>query len=320
LNLAIPTDGVMYNGVSGVRGAFKTFSNYYGSNNYYRDFVLAALQGTGTFNLEDKPREELTMKVLVLQEVLMHVWSNLHMAISQCEAGDQSATTGSTSFVDYAWALYANSTSKGPIKLAEKRAPQFAVEVNVRLLEIFGALQQNAQSGNCTAMKTLVIESIAKMQVPVIQGMLREAYEVDPKEVEQHQGADGFIEVVEGWAFARAVLPSIAECSTAAAQTITENMDTIALGVNGLHLKDGYMAVKAAVESTYECLGISCADVNAMVNPFKTEQLLWQPCVDGQVPTWPLTNTTANAQPAPVSTAWRASMVLSTIALALVLN
>lgn len=32
-----------------------------------------------------------------------------------------------------------------------------------------------------------------------------------------------------------------------------------------------------AIESVYPCLGISCADVNAMVDP-ATTALLWQPC------------------------------------------
>jgi hypothetical protein len=273
---------------------FNEFSAYHGSNDYVHEFVLPALSGTATLpaDLAEKAREELTMKGIVLQGVLMASWSNLHKATSLCSESKVGNSDGAPHYVDRAWALYANNENNGPIKLAEKRAPQFATEttpfteagsskVNVRLLALFTELQTAAQQGNCTSMRSLVKASIAQMQVPVIQGMLREAYEVDPKEVEGHQGADGFMEVVEGWAFARAVIPSIAKCSTAAAETIKANMDTIALGTNGPHLKDGYVAVKAAVESTYPCLGISCSDVNAMINPFKTGQTLWQPCSDG---------------------------------------
>ena len=48
---------------------------------------------------------------------------------------------------------------------------------------------------------------------------------------------------------------------------------------NGLTIT-GFQEVKAAVESVYECLGIKCADVNAMIDPVSKE-VLWQPCNDG---------------------------------------
>jgi len=44
------------------------------------------------------------------------------------------------------------------------------------------------------------------MFVPVMQGLYREAWEVDEAMIDVHYGADGFVEVVEGWAFAMAVL------------------------------------------------------------------------------------------------------------------
>mmetsp|Transcript_89066 Transcript_89066/g.157660 ORF Transcript_89066/g.157660 Transcript_89066/m.157660 type:complete len:409 (-) Transcript_89066:46-1272(-) len=268
---------------------FKIFSAYYGSDDYMHSFVDAALKGTGNFNLNDKARQELIMKGIVLQGVLMASMSHLHKAVNECSVGSASAL--STQFLDQAWALYACSESKGPIKLAEKRAPQFDTQttpfseagqskVNTQLLAHFKDLQSYAQEGRCDDMQSTAKQVMAQMMVPVIQGMLREAFEVDPKETETHRGADGFIEVVEGWAFARAVLPAINACSSQAAEIITRNMDTIHLGENGQHLPDGYKAVKAAVESTYLCLGISCSDVNAMVNPFKTGQLLWEPCKD----------------------------------------
>lgn len=268
---------------------FKMFADYYGSDDYMHTFVDAALKGTGTFDLSDKARQELVMKGIVLQGVLMASMSHLYKAVSTCS--DAEVSSLSTEFVDQAWALYACSESDGPIKLAEKRAPQFDTEttpfseagqskVNTQLLAHFKKLQGDAQQGRCNDMRSTAMQVVAQMMVPVIQGMLREAYEVDPQEAETHRGADGFIEVVEGWAFARAVLPAIHGCSPEAAEIITRNMDTINLGENGQHLPDGYEAVKAAVESTYLCLGISCSDVNAMVNPFRTGQLLWEPCED----------------------------------------
>ena len=47
---------------------------------------------------------------------------------------------------------------------------------------------------------------VPQMFVPVMQGLYREAWEVDEAMIDVHYGADGFVEVVEGWAFAMAVL------------------------------------------------------------------------------------------------------------------
>jgi len=273
---------------------FNAFSLYYNSNDYTHDFVIAALKGEGAFALNDKARTELTMKGIVLQGVLMASISHLHEAYRLCKLGQTSNEHGAPHFVDHAWAIYACSESTGPIRLAEKRAPQFDVEVvhkteaggsrvNNRLLEMFSLLQTQARFGNCSAVWHISRRIIPTMQVPIIQGMLREAFEVDPRQYGEHKGADGFIEVVEGWAFTRAVLPAISNCSVDAATVIKRNMDTIAAGPPGPHMQDGFVAVKKAVESTYVCLGISCAEVNAMIRPYKTGQLLWSPCNDSEL-------------------------------------
>jgi hypothetical protein len=84
--------------------------------------------------------------------------------------------------------------------------------------------------------------------VPVIQGMMREAYETDPNG--GAVDADGFVEVAEGWAFAAAVLPLIAECNSANASTIRTNMDTLSQSASERNSStDGYLAVVRAVES-----------------------------------------------------------------------
>lgn len=118
--------------------------------------------------------------------------------------------------------------------------------------------------------------------VPVIQGLLREAWESDPKH--GASAADGWIEVVEGFAFMRAVLPAIDSCSASAAATIKSKMDSSVIAgaaYNGLTVT-GFKEVKAAVESTYECLGITCADVKAMIDPV-SKRFLWEPCDDNVV-------------------------------------
>jgi hypothetical protein len=94
--------------------------------------------------------------------------------------------------------------------------------------------------------------------------LYRAAWEVDDSMSHVHFGADGFVELVEGWAFAMAVLPRIAACDAAVAATVVSNMRMRTDASDPAMVADGYAAVIAAVETTYACLGITCADVRAM--------------------------------------------------------
>merc|ERR1712232_713387 len=67
--------------------------------------------------------------------------------------------------------------------------------------------------------------------------------------------------LAEGAVFAAAVLPLINSCSTAAAKTISDNMKIDSADPMGA----GYAAVKSAFESTYSCLGITCAQVGGIL-------------------------------------------------------
>ena len=64
----------------------------------------------------------------------------------------------------------------------------------------------------------------------------------------------------EGWAFAAAVLPQVHKCDASAATKIKENLD---IESTAGPMTGGVKAVKDAIESVYDCLGISCTDVGA---------------------------------------------------------
>eukprot|EP00947_MAST-08B_sp_MAST-8B-sp1_P002681 g2681.t1 len=273
---------------------FIAFASYFGKSTYAADFVAAAMDGTGDFSgapVTDKPKEELTMKGTALQVVMAAAVSRLEAAMSQCATAGAGAvdTAAVKTLVDESFLLWA--ADKGPIALGEKRCPQFRVcldadtgagvsSVNTRILAAFTAAQAAATTGSCWELHKQAKVVVSLAYVPVIQGMVREAYEVDPVVLDPN--SDGFVEVVEGWAFTAAVLPRIAACSTTAADTIRKNMDTVPESKQANRVVDGINAVLAAVESTYPCLGITCADVSAMVNPDNTAQFLWTPCQDGK--------------------------------------
>ena len=107
------------------------------------------------------------------------------------------------------------------------------------------------------------------MTVPLIQDLIKNAWRMDPaggNNCAADAGKNALTasdECVknwaEAWAFAAAVLPQVHQCNAAAATTIRDNVDITAVEP----MKDGFAAVKAALESTYPCLGITCADVGA---------------------------------------------------------
>jgi hypothetical protein len=94
------------------------------------------------------------------------------------------------------------------------------------------------------------------MSVPLVQGSLRYAYKVA-----ELQG--GSKEFAEGAAFSAAILPRINACDASAAKVISDNMNMEI--AEGDRMKAGFEAVKTAFESTYECLGINCAQIGGLI-------------------------------------------------------
>merc|ERR1719174_757092 len=106
------------------------------------------------------------------------------------------------------------------------------------------------------------------MTVPLVQGTLKYAFKADPGNADGDCAADAANTAMtasdgcvkswaEGWAFAAAVLPQLDQCSASAATTVKTALDIAAT----TPMAGGFAAVKAAVESTYGCLGISCTDI-----------------------------------------------------------
>ena len=79
---------------------------------------------------------------------------------------------------------------------------------------------------------------------------------------QQREDGCGDAEGRRGRAVAAAALPQIAKCDADAAQVVRNNLEVPSEGGKaGDQVPDGYMKVKEAVESTYECLGITCEQV-----------------------------------------------------------
>ena len=237
---------------------------------------------------------QLMKKGANYQAVWMYVLHELEDAIGDCYDGDIYAndgtpTGGAPHAWDEGWAFYAGSlvaetahdavTSRGVLiwELAEKKGIEFGTghytgpaTVNVKLLAEFIEGRDLIIAGKCAEAESLVEPIRAQMTVPLVQGTLKYAYNSDPKTTTGYctadaaktalTASDGCVKSwAEAWAFAAAVLPQVHQCDAAAAATIRYNLDIEAAAP----VQGGFYSVKSAIESTYRCLGITCADVGA---------------------------------------------------------
>ena len=263
---------------------------------YWNDWAWADTFITKDYSATVKPSgwNQLIKKGANYQAVWMYVLHELEDAIGDCYAGDITAndntpTGGAPHAWDEGWAFYAGSTVGQTVaqsvtdvgtlifELAEKRSGDFKTDhstgpatTNVHLLAKFIEGRDLIIAGKCAEAEPLIDDIIKQMSIPLIQGTLKYAYNSDPKTTTGYCTADADKTALtstadcakawaEGWAFAAAILPRIDQCSATAAATIKTNIEISA----SKPMAGGFAAVKTAMESTYPCLGITCADVGA---------------------------------------------------------
>merc|ERR1719191_2079583 len=127
--------------------------------------------------------------------------------------------------------------------------------------------------GKCSEVRPVVNEIVSCMTVPLVQGTLRYAWKTG-----QIGGADNKLSdqtaknSAEGSTFAAAVLPLVHACDADAAKTVSDHMKFGAAvydkttGAWASGVKPDTLAVKAALEKTYTCLGITCAHVGGLLS------------------------------------------------------
>jgi hypothetical protein len=261
------------------------------------EFVRAAIDGTGEASGWDaESRRELLTKGAAYEVVRQNIFYRLRSAVDLCSAG-QTASSALALQWEIGYALHAGSlegtdgsgSGKSTYALADKRCPQFGTCVgdslvatsNVKALAAWQAGISLLLAGDCVGALHEYDTIVAQLTVPLVQGMLREAYEVDP------DGgaccAHGVVEVAEGWAFTAPILPQLAACDAAIASSTRENMALSLTPTGTAHVGDGFRTLKARVESLYPCLRITCTDVGGMLTSDGQPIAGMEPCVDSAV-------------------------------------
>lgn len=268
---------------------YTRYVDYYGNYSYADAWVQSAFEGSKT----DFDRGDANFKhydytgraeVIKVGTVLLHIWmsvqSELDDAIASCqEACDHDNTCNDEAI--HSWDLavgwYTGSLEGSNFlgsgsgrflhKVADKRCSAFNTcdsitglsNVNDEMFQLFHAGQKQIRLSQCSKAEVIKDRVSKLMIVPLIQEVLWHAHISDykPKQVLDQPDAAEIISAGAATS-AAAILPLVHFCDQSAAITVYDNLKTG-------HDAD-FVKVKKALESTYDCLGVTCFDVGGLYN------------------------------------------------------
>jgi len=261
---------------------YDKFYQYYGQYDYGNQIVLAAFEGAKTnfknFNndfglYEYEGREQIIKKATAYIIIWMYVVRELEDALDDCQeactiencnddpvhAWDEAAAfyTGSLEGTD------GSGSGKLAYALADKRCGNFKTcgdmadetggtsKVNLEIVKNLNIGQAKLAKGECASARAEADRIQQLMLIPLIQGTLRYAWKTDNEAYSEKAEAEGVV-------FALGVVPVVADCNMEAANLIAQNLQAGQAGTAD------FPAVKAAFESTYECMGITGKEVGGL--------------------------------------------------------
>jgi hypothetical protein len=267
------------------------YKAYWGVQINYAD-VFVQKYGAAGAAYQDATRAQLVKKGIAYQGVWMYAVHKFETAIADCLKGTVADVNSAKLNWDKGMAYYVGSqegtttgASTGNLlyNLAQKRCADFGTCATTTDSSTIATANKEAIAKATEGMAYFVHTQlscadpqlgklfdgiVSQMTVPLVQGMLKYAWKADPANAGDCSADAGKAEAAvssgcaqswaEGWAFAAAVLPQVHKCDASAATKIKENLD---IESTAGPMTGGVKAVKDAIESVYDCLGISCTDV-----------------------------------------------------------
>ena len=267
------------------------YKAYWGDQINYAD-VFVQKYGAAGAAYQDATRAQLVKKGIAYQGVWMYAVHKFETAIADCLKGTVADVNSAKLNWDKGMAYYVGSqegtttgASTGNLlyNLAQKRCEEFGTCATTTDSSTIATANKEAIAKATEGMAYFVHTQlscadpqlgklfdgiVSQMTVPLVQGMLKYAWKADPANAGDCSADAGKAEAAvssgcaqswaEGWAFAAAVLPQVHKCDASAATKIKENLD---IESTAGPMTGGVKAVKDAIESVYDCLGISCTDV-----------------------------------------------------------
>jgi len=253
---------------------YDKFHKYYGDFDYANEIIIAAFEGRrtnfenfnndfGLYNYDGK--EQVIKKGAAYIVIWMYVIRELEDALDDCTEACtiENCNDDPVHAWDVAVAFYTGSlegsdgSGSGKLfyALADKRCGNFKAcgdladstqgssKVNIDIFDKFHIGQAKLAKGECESARKQVNEIQSLMLIPLIQGTLRYGWKTDNEPFSEKAEAEGTI-------FALGCVPAVYDCNPEAGDIIAANM------VAGQSNTASFVDVKAAFESTYDCLGI----------------------------------------------------------------
>ena len=236
-------------------------------------FCLLRLGDSDFSTIQKRPGQGEAMKKGSAYLIIwMEVIRALNEAVSDCLGNvDLAEQSVDEAVAYYAGSLASKENSEGVLlyALAEIRAHQMKTAghlddkdigdafVNVEIFRELKKMQSFVLSDDvqlCNAARDSKDRIITLMKIPMIQSVIRYAYHQDKEPGKNQEEQEKMI--AEGATFAAVVLPFVHECESRAAEVIHKNMK---FGV-----KANYNEVLKALESNYECMGVTCEEIGGV--------------------------------------------------------
>lgn len=242
---------------------YAAFHAFYKKGDYGDGVVQDGLGKTGELADGDAAaRDQFIKKGTVYLNVWMHVIGEMERAIIACSKNSDDGV----GHWDEAVAFYSGSQdgSAGNLlyRFALKRCGNFGTcgdskqGVNTEIIPQFTLGQKALKDKKCSEAITIKRKIVEIMSVPMVQGTLRYAWKLGVA-----KGDRVSKESAEGLTFTKGIMPLVAACDSKAAEIIRQNT---VVGKRD-HNSKSWTDVKKALESTYACLGVTCEQVNGLV-------------------------------------------------------
>jgi len=288
---------------------YKKFYDYYKIFDYANNWVMAAfsnsdttfVRGEADFSLyKDDGRAVAVENGISYLNVWMYVIRKMEHAIDHCyiDSDDDALHSWDGAVALYTGFLHQSPGSDGYLlyTLAETQCQKYGTcknGVNYKIYNLFNKGKVYLLNTSCDKMKKVIEEITQLMTVPLVQGMLSDAYSLD-----HYKDSREWVEA-SGATFAAALLPLLHNCSAPIASQIYNN---IKVGNDG---SGSYEVIKDAVEKQYQCLGITCEDVGGILDlSSKGYRKNAQPCGISQktstVSTASMTTSKSNSHSGPI--------------------
>ena len=195
----------------------------------------------------------------------MYVAASLEKASSMCANGtkEDAQRVWDTAFSLYTGSKVDSTTFGGYAlyNLAQIQCQEYGTckkgsvaPINFEVINNFVLGKNQIAEGKCNNVGDNARRIKTLMTVPLIQGTLKVAYELDLED-DVRQRTQG-----EAAAFLTAIIPLVNSCSGPNANILYNDL------APGKATKASYEVLKAAFERSYDCMGIKCADVGGLTN------------------------------------------------------